>query len=179
MKALSYKLNKVHSTPDGLTHCWGIVSGGDGNAKEFIIQTEDKKVAAILRMEKFSETGRGEYHFMRQYAASEESIDRILKLLGLPPRIKAKPKSKGLKPVIYKKDVDQYSEDGKTSCWQIWTGQFWIYTSNKELIVKIRNWKGVELREKCNHPFYRLFLVEKNKIDKIINLANLPPRKNK
>ena len=94
-KEVSYKLDKVHSTPDGLTHCWRIAFN-DNEFKDFRIQTENPAVAKYLKGEGFECVANsfnyfmkqyGFNYFMEQYAVHLVMIDHILKIIGLPSRI--------------------------------------------------------------------------------------------
>lgn len=85
MKSVSYKLNKVHSTPDGLTHCWRIAFNND-EFKDFRVQTDNTALSKLLAKEGLEWVARGFNYFMRQYAVPVGIIDHILKLSELPAR---------------------------------------------------------------------------------------------
>ena len=86
-------------------------------------------------------------------------------------------KVSGMKAVSYKQDIDQWSEDGESNCWKSWTGEYWIYTTNVAVAQRIRRLKGIKEKESQRKPFYSLLLIPPNKIDRVIKIANLPPRK--
>lgn len=80
-------LNEVHSTDDGLTHCWRIAFREDhpGGVKNFRIQTENREVAEAL--EGLEEVTWGHNFFMVIFAVTTKGIDVALSRCKLPPRL--------------------------------------------------------------------------------------------
>jgi len=122
---------------------------------------------------------------MKQFSVFGNKIDHVLKLAKLPPRKIPQRKveqGKRLSPkvekaVSYKQNIEHWSEDGETHCWQIWTGEYWVYTIDRKVAGIIRRWKGIEEKERGEGYFYRLYKVPPIKIDHVIEAAKLPPRK--
>ena len=89
MKAVSYKQDEVHSSPDSKTVCWLIYRG------EYRLQTTDPEVVKVIsRWKDIEEVGRGDNFFMRLYKVPYHKIDRVIKVAKLPPRISTRKRPK-------------------------------------------------------------------------------------
>ena len=81
-----------------------------------------------------------------------------------------------MKPVSYNLDQVHNSPDGKTSCWKIYRGVYRVQTTDPEVAKVLKRWKGIKEVAAGVNFFMRQFSVPGYKIDRVIKLANLPPR---
>lgn len=89
MKAVSYKQDEVHSSPDSKTVCWLIYRG------EYRLQTTDPEVVRVIsRWKDIEEVGRGGNFFMRLYKVPYHKIDRVIEVAKLPLRISTRKRTK-------------------------------------------------------------------------------------
>ena len=82
-----------------------------------------------------------------------------------------------MKEVSYKQDQVHSSPDDKTVCWQIYRGDYRVQTTDPKIAKVLKGWKGVEEVVSGVNFFMRQFSVPGYKIDRVLKLANLPPRK--
>ena len=82
-----------------------------------------------------------------------------------------------MKAVNYRQDQEHYSEDGKTVCWKIYPGEYQLQTTNPEVAKVISRWTGIEEVGRGENFFMRLYRVPSRKIDRVIKMAKLPPRR--
>ena len=81
-----------------------------------------------------------------------------------------------MKAVKYLQDEEQYSEDGKTVCWKIYPGEYQLQTTDPEVVRVISRWTGIEEVGRGENFFMRLYRVPARKIDRVIEVAKLPPK---
>ena len=82
-----------------------------------------------------------------------------------------------MKAVNYLPDKERYSEDGKTVCWKIYAGEYQVQTTDPKVANVIGRWKDIEEVGRGKNFFMRLYRVPARKIDRVIEVAKLPPRK--
>ena len=78
--------------------------------------------------------------------------------------------------VNYRQNEEHYSEDGKTVCWLIYRGEYRLQTTDPEVVKVISRWKDIEEVGRGENFFIRLYKVPYHKIDRVIEVAKLPPR---
>jgi len=81
-----------------------------------------------------------------------------------------------MKPVKYLQNEEHYSEDGKTVCWLIYRGEYRLQTTEPQVANVISRWKDLEEVGRGENFFMRLYKVPYHKIDRVIEVAKLPPR---
>ena len=86
-------------------------------------------------------------------------------------------KASAMKEVSYKQDIERWSENGKTSCWKTYPGEYQLQTTNPEVARVISRWTGIEEVARGENFFMRLYRVPARKIDRVIQVAKLPPRR--
>ena len=82
-----------------------------------------------------------------------------------------------MKAVNYLPDKEHYSEDGKTVCWKIYAGEYQVQTTDPKVANVIGRWKDIEEVGRGKNFFMRLYRVPARKIDRVIEVAKLPPRR--
>jgi len=82
-----------------------------------------------------------------------------------------------MKEVSYKQDQVHSSPDGKTACWKIYPGEYQLQTTNPEVAKVICRWTSIEEVWRDENFFMRLYRVPASKIDCVIGVAKLPPRR--
>ena len=82
-----------------------------------------------------------------------------------------------MKAANYRQDEEHYSEDGKTVCWKIYPGEYQLQTTNPEVVKVISRWTGIEEVGRGENFYMRLYKVPSRKIDRVIEVAKLPPRR--
>ena len=82
-----------------------------------------------------------------------------------------------MKEVSYKQDQVHSSPDGKTACWPICRGEYRVQTTDPEIAKVLKGWKGIEEVASGVNFFIKQFSVPGYKINRVLKLANLPPRK--
>ena len=82
-----------------------------------------------------------------------------------------------MKAVSYNQDQVHSSPDGKTVCWKIYLGEYQIQTTNREVAKVISRWTGIEEVGKGENFYMRLYRIPARKIDRVIEVAKLPPRR--
>jgi len=82
-----------------------------------------------------------------------------------------------MKAVNYRQDQEHYSEDEKTVCWLIYRGEYRLQTTDPEVVKVISRWKDIEEVGRGANFFMRLYKVPYHKIDRVIEVAKLPPRR--
>jgi len=82
-----------------------------------------------------------------------------------------------MKEVCYKQNKVHSSPDGESFCWKIYPGEYQLQTTNPEVVKVISRWTDIEEVGRGENFFMRLYKVPSRKIDRVIKVANLPPRR--
>ena len=81
-----------------------------------------------------------------------------------------------MKAANYRQDEEHYSEDGNAVCWLIYRGEYRLQTTEPQVANVISRWKNIDEVGRGDNFFMRLYKVPYHKIDRVIEVAKLPPR---